>query len=106
MPALLVLVAVAWWYFGDLSNRAANWFYENDAAPWETVDAFYYPSRHDLTKHESVAGLSNVLECRRAVYDMAVRYNDQSIRRGDYECAVGRTGKSFGGIPVYRLTVQ
>jgi hypothetical protein len=88
-------------------ETVANLFYANDAAPWETVDAFYYPNRADLTINQSQMGLADVAGCRDAVRSMAALTNDPQLLRGDYECGVGRIDKpEYAGVNVYRLTVR
>ncbi|MBB5539534.1 hypothetical protein [Rhizobium giardinii] len=88
-----------------IQKTIANVLYEEDAAPWETVDAFYYPDRGDLTVHQAAYGLENVAACRSAVNAMARLNNDPSLTRGDYECGVGKLS-DFASIGVYRLTVR
>lgn len=70
----------------------------------DTVDAFYYPDRGDLTRHEEMRGLTSVEACRDAVRLMAAKYGDESLTRGDYECGINPTGDTFGGITVYERT--
>ncbi|WEZ82183.1 hypothetical protein P6U16_13455 [Rhizobium sp. 32-5/1] len=85
----------------------ANLFWENDAAPWETVDAFYYPNRNDLTISQNSMDVAGVAGCREIVRYMAVVNNDPQLLRGDYECGVGRLeNPGYAGINVYRLTIR
>ncbi len=88
-------------------ETVANLFYANDAAPWETVDAFYYPDRADLTISQSRMGLVDIAGCRDVVRSMAALNNDPQLLRGDYECGVGRIDKpEYAGVNVYRLTIR
>lgn len=50
-PLFLLLGAGAlWFWLGDPPKDAANWFWPDSPAPWEQVDAVYYPDNSDLTK--------------------------------------------------------
>ena len=105
MP-LLVLIGVGLWFlFGSPTVTIANWFWENDAAPWETVDLYYYPDRNDLRKEERYADFESVEGCRRMAYAVAASRNDPGLRRGGYECGIQQTD-TFGGIRVYRATAR
>ena len=105
MPLLIIIALSAWFLFADPPKNVANWLWSDDAAPWETVDAFYYPNRYDLSVHQSSLGLGSVQECRDWVSYAAGSYGDGSLSRGDYECAV-EVIDSFGGMSVYRITVR
>ncbi len=102
----LFLAAIgAWFYFGDPPKDVANQFWKNDAAPWETVDAYYYPNRNDLSQHQKMTGLSSVEDCRNWVRSVAARNGDSGVLRGDYECAI-EVVDTFGGLFVYRVTTR
>lgn len=105
MPLLIAVALIAWVVFGNPKKNLAEWFWPQDAAPWESVDGFYYPDRNDLTQDVSSTGHQSVDECRAWVNDIAAGYNDPGLIRGDYECAVGKT-RTIGDIGVYRLTVR
>jgi hypothetical protein len=70
------------------------------------VDAFYYPNKNDLTKHEFFSNVGSVENCRAIVQQAAARRNDPGLQRGDYECGVDPTGEDFGEIKVYKDTVK
>lgn len=106
MPFILAVGIAAWLFFGNGARTIADWFYPKDAAPWETVDAFYYPDRGDLTKQERLSGLTSIEACKAAVKNMALRNNDPRIEQGDYECGVGHLTGNYGGLAVYRVTVR
>ncbi len=105
MPLLILFAVGLWFFFGDPPETVANTFWPEDAAPWETVDAFYYPNRNDLSDFRKVSGLQSVDECRDAVSSMAATYNDSSFTRGDYECGI-EIVDNFYGMNVYRTTRQ
>lgn len=105
MPLLVIIGVVLWFVFGDPPKNIANIFWEYEAAPWESVDAFYYPDRSDLTEYEVAYDLQSVEECQTWVYRMSARFNDPGLRRGDYECAIGEVESSFG-FTVYRVTTN
>ena len=87
------------------ASTAANWFWPDSAAPWEDVDAVYYPNKYDLTVHQIGRDVGSLENCRAWVGAKAVRYNDPNLERGDYECGVGRL-RTFGDLAVYRITVR
>jgi hypothetical protein len=105
MPVLIMIAIALWFLFGDPKKVMANWFFESEAAPWETVDAFYYPSKMDLSIVETMTNFESVDACRSWVYIKAAVNNDSSMERGDYECGVGFLESSYG-LSVYRLTVR
>lgn len=105
MPILLILVGAAWWFFGDPARDVAKWFWPEEAAPWETVDGYYYPDRTDLTRHVAHTGFSSVDDCRAWIYAEAERQKDAGLARGDYECGVGKMRSEYG-LNVYRATVR
>ena len=105
MHWLIIIAAIAWYVFGDPPKTVANWFWDDRAAPWESVDAFYYPSRADLTKHREALDLDDVQACRDWAYAEATRNRDPGMQRGTYECGVGRLD-DWGGLRVYRLIVD
>ncbi len=51
MPWIVIAAIGLWFFFGTPAKTLANWFWTDSAAPWETVDAFYYPDRSDLTNN-------------------------------------------------------
>ena len=103
MPLLLLIAA--WFVFGDPPNNVANWFWKADAAPWETVDAFYYPDESDLEVFIVGYGKKTVEQCRDWVYLKAAEYQDWGIKRGDYECAIEPID-SIGSLVIYRATTR
>lgn len=102
----VIFVGVGLWFvFGDPSRDIAGWFWEYDAAPWERVDAFYYPDRSNLERYEFQTDVGGVEECRDWVHFKATGNGDPGLTRGDYECGVGEP-KDWYGIRVYRTTVD
>lgn len=102
----LVLIGIGVWFvIGDPQRTAAGWFYPDSSAPWETVDAFYYPNKNDLTLHESALNLDDVQACRSWAYDRSAFHGDPTMMRSEYECGVGEP-KSWNGLNVYRITVD
>ena len=94
-----------WAIFGDPGRDLAGWFWKYDAAPWERVDAFYYPDRGNLDVFNQHSDVGGVEECRAWALDMAIANGDPSMSRGDYECGVGEP-KEWYGMKVYRTTVD
>lgn len=105
MPYLIIFAVGLWFLIGDPPKSIANAFWESAAAPWETVDAYYYPNRSDLSVFQSISGLSSVDDCRVWVRMTAAVNDDIGVVRGDYEYAI-QVIDTFAGINVYRTTVR
>lgn len=99
------MVAI-WIIFGSPKKDIANWFYKESAAPWETVDAFYYPDKNDLNALKMMYGLNSVQACRDWVYREAAANGDAKLLKGDYECGIGRLSNEHYGIPIYRTDTR
>jgi hypothetical protein len=89
----------------DPKTQVAGWFWPSSAAPWEQVDAFYYPDRNNLLSDERHLNVGSVEACRAWVSSRAAARGDPSIALGDYECGVGYLRNS-GDMRVYRLTEE
>ena len=104
----IVLLAIAGWFvFGDPPKTIANLFWNDNAAPWEQVDAFYYPDKEDPSVQRERFAFESVEECRRWVAVTASEHNDPSLEQGSFECGIGptRTGPT-GDLKTYRTTVR
>jgi len=97
-------VLVLWVLFGHPMSFIAGVFWSESNAPWEKVDAFYYPDANNLSEWESKMNVGSVQECRDWVEDYAATKGDSNLNRGDYECGVGC--RSRDGFNVCRLTVE
>jgi hypothetical protein len=104
MP-LIILLIIVWAVFGSPLTNIANLFWSEGSAPWERVDAFYYPDRSNLTVHRVSYNLGSIGNCRAWVLTEAAHNNDPGLARGDYECGVGEIEK-MGDLTVYRITVR
>lgn len=91
--------------FGDLKTKLANVFWSNAVAPWEDVNAFYYPDKNDLTVDVRSLGVGSLEACRDWVDEQASAQNDGAMIRGDYECGVGCKPLN-GDMFVCRLTLE
>jgi hypothetical protein len=105
MQYFILIVIGLWFLLGDPPNTVANTFWEHDAAPWETVDAYYYPDRSNLSIFQKMPGLKSVDDCRAWVRLSAALNNDMGFIRGDFECGI-EVVDTFAGISVYRTTVR
>jgi hypothetical protein len=105
MPVLILVAIILWFLVGDPPKTIANVFWPRDAAPWETVDAFYYPHRNDLSNYQMISGLKSVDDCRAMIQSIARTYNDGSRTTGAYECAI-EIVDSIQGENVYRTTTR
>ena len=101
---ILGVVFVLWILFGHPLNFIAGIFWSERNAPWEEVDAFYYPDANNLSDWESQMDIGSIKACRDWVEDSAASMGDIGLQRGDYECGVGC--KNRDGFNVCRLTVE
>jgi hypothetical protein len=102
---IVVAVVMVWIAFGSLASDVAGLIWGHQPAPWESVDAFYYPDRYNLGRSERGVNVGGLEACRAWVARAAAQLNDPQIRRGDYECGVGYL-RDFGGVRVYRVTTR
>ena len=102
---LLVVALVGWFVFGDPPKTVANFWWPAVAAPWETVDAFYYPDRSNLYLVQQQAGLASVNACRDWANGAAYAHGDPGMARSDWECGLGKP-RAWGDLKVYRATVK
>jgi len=101
----LILIALdVWAIFGSSVTTTANWIWPGSPAPWETIDAFYYPNKRDLTVSTS-SSVASIAECRSWAHSFASGNGDPDMTRGTYQCGVGYLEK-FGTSNVYRLTLK
>lgn len=94
-----------WALLGSPNADIAGLFWPSGPAPWEQVDALYYPDRRRLSDHRMARGVGSLDACRAWVRAMAEANDDRGLSRGDYECAVGKL-RDWGGVGVYRVTVR
>jgi hypothetical protein len=106
MPAFIAIGMILWAIFGSPKKDLANWLYEYEPAPWETVDAFYYPDNNNLAKHSAAYGLKSLDECRKWVSGQAAAYNDPNFSRSSYLCWIGKTDEEFAGMKIYRTNAR
>jgi len=101
----LILMAIVgagvWFSLGEPKKQVANWLYPDEAAPWEKVDGFFYPNKHDL----SDPSLATVAACRDWAAYQADEGGDAFSQRSDYECGVGKS-EQWNDLHVYRLIAK
>jgi hypothetical protein len=105
MKYITPLIVLSYFIFGTPISDFSNFVWPNSPAPWEQVDAFYYPSRSNLTAHQEAYDVKSLDGCRAWVATQARSQDDPRLSRGDYECAIGKI-KDFGGLTVYRITTR
>jgi hypothetical protein len=103
--AILGLCSLGLWLaFGDPPKATADLFWPQSEAPWESVDAFFYPDKGNRIEAKVQRGLDSVQACRQWV--------DQQVAtaagRGaiDYRCAVGADFDAELGISLPRIVVR
>jgi len=105
MQIFILIIIGLWFWLGNPKNDVANWFYSNEPAPWETVDAFYYPNNSNLSDYRVMSGLSDAQACRSWVSQMAALNGDPNMQRSSYECGAGKPTIKYG-LNVYRITFK
>ncbi len=105
MP-FIVGALILWAIFGSPMHDLAEWFYKYKPAPWEKVDAIYYPDNDNRAKHSIAAGLSSLDECRTWANSQASADNDPYFIRSSYLCWIGKTNEEFAGMQVYRTNAK
>ena len=65
-------------------------------------DAFVYPDRFDLTRHEAILGFKSFESCQVAAIDRMHRIQGEG--GGDYECGYKCAPRAPGGLNVCKET--
>lgn len=102
--AWIIGAILGFWLISALPSIAESIFWPETNAPWEKVDAFYYPDRNDLSSDRRQLNVGSVETCRDWVDEQAQEFGDVDMLRGDYECGIGC--KMSDGFNVCRLTVE
>lgn len=105
MPIIIAIAIALWLIFGDPLRTVAGMFWPNDPAPWERVDASYYPDRRNLVVSVDRLDVGGLDACRRWVQQRAAERGDPLLVKGDYECGVGYI-RNLVDIRVCRLTMR
>lgn len=100
----IVGMILIFWILSAIPLFLTSVFWSESNAPWESVDAFYYPDANNLAEWESEMNVGSVQACRDWVEDSAAAKGDSNLERGDYECGVNC--RSRDGFNVCRLTVE
>ena len=98
-------IALIWLALGDPKNDLARWLWQESVAPWEQVDAFYYPDRRNLQVDERMLDVGSLENCRMLVRMSASARGDPELRHGAYDCGIGFVRNS-GGLRLYRNRVR
>jgi hypothetical protein len=100
-----ILGFMVWTVLGSPIQTVTGWIWPHSPAPWEAVDAFYYPNKSNLAvslENHDVGGLA---QGRTRASSAAAKQDDPQLERGDYECGVGYL-TSQRSLNRYRLTVR
>jgi hypothetical protein len=100
-----ILGLMVWGALGNPTETITGWIWPHSPAPWERVDAFYYPDKASLTVAIANHDVGGLAQCRTWATSAAATQNDPQLERGDYECGVGYL-TSQGSLNRYRLTVR
>lgn len=102
---LVIVGVVGWFTLGSPITTLTKTLWSDRPAPWETVDAFFYPDKANLSVHTAISGFKNLDDCRSWAKDQASAIGDGTMKRSDYECGIGKL-QSFGELTMYRLTAR
>lgn len=104
--AVAVIAIAIWGLIGSPLRSMADAIWPSNPAPWERVDAFFYPDKTNLWVHKMERGLGSVEECRRWVRQKAAANQDPDLTRSDFECGIGWIRDGAAGLKIYRATVR
>ena len=99
---LILLVALC---LAAFRGNIADWLWPTSVAPWEDVDAFYYPQSASVPSDDRKYGLASVDSCRRWVLSQAALRGDSKLEMTDYECGIGYV-QNVGDLRKYRLILR
>jgi len=106
MMRVVLMIAAAFTLTGcNPKNEVASLFWPESPAPWETVDAYYYPDADRMWELERLEGFATVSACKVWAWDQAMVRGDTMMKRGAYECGFGAYGY-LGLKPIYRVVTQ
>ena len=90
VAAVIAFCAVftGWWMFGDPRQVLAHHAFPDRPAPWEAVNAVYFPDREDRATKLVRPRFVSMQECRNWIYREATRAGDPRLRRGDWACEI------------------
>jgi hypothetical protein len=100
IPGLIV-----WGILGNPTQTIAGWSWPHSPAPWEAVDAFYYPDKNNPTISSGNPDVGGLAQCRTWANSLARKQEDPQLKWGDYHCGVGYLDAQ-GSLTSYRLTVR
>jgi hypothetical protein len=101
---LALLAVFVWASLGDPVGCLAAWLWPGGPAPWESVDAIYYPDKANRFAAMEHPGFRDIADCRAWVSSVAASRRDPGLRRGYYECAVGH--RYPDRLNIYRLSLR
>ncbi len=99
------IIIVACIILSNPSRTIANWFWPESPAPWEDINAIYYPDINNLTNDVRNLDIGSIEACRNWAEERAIENEDPNMLRSDYECGVSCKPMS-GGIYRCRITVE
>ena len=100
-----ILGFMVWAALGSPRQTVTGWIWPHSPAPWEAVDAFYYPDKSNLEVSLDNLDVGGLAQCRAWVNSTAAKQKDPQLERGDYHCGVGYLNAQ-GSLNSYRLTVR
>jgi hypothetical protein len=106
-PVLILGITglIVWGILGNPTQTIAGWLWPHSPAPWEGVDAYYYPDKSNQTVSINSRDVGSLARCRTWAKSAAAKQNDPQLERGDYHCGVGYP-VSQDSLNSYRLTVR
>ena len=106
MIAIAGIVAglFAWFALSNPKQDIADVIWPKSPAPWEQVDAYYYPYRDQTQQSHSAFHFQSVKDCRDWIEGKALEYGDTNPGEGAWRCAIGEYDK-MSEQQTYRLTL-
>lgn len=96
---------IVWGALGNPTQTITGWIWPHSPAPWESVDAFYYPDKSDPNISLENYDVGGLVQCRAWANSAAAKQKDPQLERGDYYCGIGYLNAQ-GSLGTYRLTVR
>jgi len=103
ITCIAILSLLIWAALGDPVQTVANWLWPRSPAPWESVDAIYYPDKANPLVSVDNQDVGSLTRCRAWVISVA-KQNDPGLQRSDYQCGIGH--RYSEGLNIYRLVVR
>ena len=100
-----ILGFMVWAALGSPRQTVTGWIWPRSPAPWEAVDAFYYPDKNNPAISIGNPDVGSLARCRTWAKSAAAKQDDPQLERGEYHSGVGYLDAQRSPNS-YRLTVR